>query len=168
MSVVLHEIGKEAGGLLYQSGFGNEFAKEALPGALPQGRNSPQRCWRCVTAQCGSNAAWPSAVATLFIPERRNPMLYADPFRISHRRAGSIFPPDRIAATFVPQQRGDKAAASATAPAPSTTMMPECERTQRGLRLLDRNHDHVVDESFPMRAASKSQLYRSQILSRVR
>lgn len=27
----------------YQSGFGNEFASEALPGALPVGRNSPQR-----------------------------------------------------------------------------------------------------------------------------
>ena len=30
--------------LNYQSGFGNEFATEALPGALPVGRNSPQRC----------------------------------------------------------------------------------------------------------------------------
>ena len=30
--------------LQYQSGFGNHFATEALPGALPQGRNSPQRC----------------------------------------------------------------------------------------------------------------------------
>jgi len=30
--------------LPYQSGFGNEFATEALPGALPVGRNSPQRC----------------------------------------------------------------------------------------------------------------------------
>ncbi len=29
---------------IYQSGFGNEFATEALPGALPVGRNSPQRC----------------------------------------------------------------------------------------------------------------------------
>jgi homogentisate 1,2-dioxygenase len=29
--------------LAYQSGFGNEFATEALPGALPVGRNSPQR-----------------------------------------------------------------------------------------------------------------------------
>ncbi len=29
--------------LPYQSGFGNEFASEALPGALPVGRNSPQR-----------------------------------------------------------------------------------------------------------------------------
>jgi homogentisate 1,2-dioxygenase len=27
----------------YQSGFGNQFASEALPGALPVGRNSPQR-----------------------------------------------------------------------------------------------------------------------------
>jgi len=29
--------------LAYQSGFGNSFATEALPGALPVGRNSPQR-----------------------------------------------------------------------------------------------------------------------------
>ena len=28
----------------YQSGFGNTFETEALPGALPIGRNSPQRC----------------------------------------------------------------------------------------------------------------------------
>src|SRR3546814_12332105 len=26
----------------YQSGFGNEFATEAVPGTLPHGRNSPQ------------------------------------------------------------------------------------------------------------------------------
>ncbi|MDQ8034410.1 homogentisate 1,2-dioxygenase [Bordetella genomosp. 1] len=30
--------------LQYQSGFGNACATEALPGALPQGRNSPQQC----------------------------------------------------------------------------------------------------------------------------
>jgi len=29
--------------LRYQSGFGNEYASEAIDGALPQGRNSPQR-----------------------------------------------------------------------------------------------------------------------------
>jgi homogentisate 1,2-dioxygenase len=29
---------------VYLSGFGNEFATEALPGALPVARNSPQRC----------------------------------------------------------------------------------------------------------------------------
>src|ERR1700677_1992141 len=28
----------------YMSGFGNSFETEALPGALPVGRNSPQRC----------------------------------------------------------------------------------------------------------------------------
>src|SRR3546814_9780594 len=30
--------------LQYQTGFGNNCATEALPGALPQGRNSPQTC----------------------------------------------------------------------------------------------------------------------------
>jgi homogentisate 1,2-dioxygenase len=30
--------------MTYQSGFGNEFASEALPGALPRGQNSPQQC----------------------------------------------------------------------------------------------------------------------------
>ena len=34
----------EAAPLRYGSGFGNHFATEALPGALPAGRNSPQRC----------------------------------------------------------------------------------------------------------------------------
>ena len=29
--------------LAYQSGFGNEFSTEALPGALPVGQNSPQK-----------------------------------------------------------------------------------------------------------------------------
>ena len=28
----------------YMPGFGNDHETEALPGALPQGRNSPQRC----------------------------------------------------------------------------------------------------------------------------
>lgn len=30
--------------LTYMSGFGNDFETESLPGALPQGQNSPQRC----------------------------------------------------------------------------------------------------------------------------
>jgi len=34
----------EDAGFSYQSGFGNGFETEALPGALPVGRNSPQRC----------------------------------------------------------------------------------------------------------------------------
>lgn len=37
-----HATGTD-GGLTYMSGFGNEFATEALAGALPIGQNSPQR-----------------------------------------------------------------------------------------------------------------------------
>ena len=37
------ESASPASPLSYQSGFGNSFATEALPGALPVGRNSPQR-----------------------------------------------------------------------------------------------------------------------------
>jgi homogentisate 1,2-dioxygenase len=35
--------GAGIGSLSYQNGFGNEFGTEALKGALPEGRNSPQR-----------------------------------------------------------------------------------------------------------------------------
>jgi homogentisate 1,2-dioxygenase len=38
-----HAAGTAGPVLRYQSGFGGHFATEALPGALPQGRNSPQR-----------------------------------------------------------------------------------------------------------------------------
>lgn len=37
---MIHHLNSER---RYQSGFGNEHATEAVPGALPQGRNSPQR-----------------------------------------------------------------------------------------------------------------------------
>ena len=36
--------GGRSAALGYLVGFGNHFATEALPGALPQGRNSPQKC----------------------------------------------------------------------------------------------------------------------------
>jgi homogentisate 1,2-dioxygenase len=36
-------VGQE-GPVDYLSGFGNGFETEALPGALPIGRNSPQKC----------------------------------------------------------------------------------------------------------------------------
>lgn len=36
-------VGAETQGLEYMTGFGNEFATEAVEGALPVGRNSPQR-----------------------------------------------------------------------------------------------------------------------------
>src|SRR2546430_16439264 len=42
----------------YHSGFGNHFATEALPGALPQGRNSPQRCAYGLYAEQFSGSAF--------------------------------------------------------------------------------------------------------------
>ncbi|BAU82200.1 homogentisate 1,2-dioxygenase [Streptomyces laurentii] len=37
------QAGKIAAALTYSTGFGNEHTTEAVPGALPEGRNSPQR-----------------------------------------------------------------------------------------------------------------------------
>lgn len=43
--------------LEYMTGFGNEFETEALPGALPKGRFSPQRCsYKLYTEQFSSTA----------------------------------------------------------------------------------------------------------------
>ncbi|WP_168788348.1 homogentisate 1,2-dioxygenase [Paraburkholderia aromaticivorans] len=42
----------------YQSGFGNEFATEALPGVLPVGRNSPQQVARGLYAEQLSGTAF--------------------------------------------------------------------------------------------------------------
>ena len=42
----------------YQSGFGNDFASEALPGVLPEGRNSPQRVARGLYAEQLSGTAF--------------------------------------------------------------------------------------------------------------
>ena len=44
--------------LTYQSGFGNEFATEAVPGALPIGRNSPQRVAHGLYAEQFSGTAF--------------------------------------------------------------------------------------------------------------
>ena len=44
--------------LKYQSGFGNEFATEAIAGALPQGRNSPQRVAHGLYAELISGTAF--------------------------------------------------------------------------------------------------------------
>jgi homogentisate 1,2-dioxygenase len=42
----------------YQSGFGNHFASEAVPGALPVGRNSPQRAPQGLYAEVLSGTAF--------------------------------------------------------------------------------------------------------------
>jgi len=44
--------------LQYQSGFGNEFASEALPGVLPLGRNSPQQAAYGLYAEQWSGTAF--------------------------------------------------------------------------------------------------------------
>jgi homogentisate 1,2-dioxygenase len=45
-------------GIGYQSGFGNEFASECVPGALPAGRNSPQRAPHGLYAELLSGTAF--------------------------------------------------------------------------------------------------------------
>lgn len=50
--------------LSYMSGFNNEFETEALPGALPQGRNSPQRCAYGLYAEQFSGTAFTAPNAT--------------------------------------------------------------------------------------------------------
>ena len=46
----------------YQSGFGNEFATEALPGALPHGQNSPQKAPYGLYAEQISGTAFTASI----------------------------------------------------------------------------------------------------------
>src|SRR5262245_51418001 len=48
----------------YQSGFGNEFATEAIPGALPVGQNSPQKAPYGLYAEQFSGSAFTSPRST--------------------------------------------------------------------------------------------------------
>ena len=89
--------------LRYQSGFGNEFASEAVPGALPQGRNSPQRPPHDLYTELLSGTAFtapradnrrtwlyrrqPSAVVKGYHP-------YAQPFWTTGAAGGVASPPD--------------------------------------------------------------------------
>jgi len=49
---------RRAQGLTYQSGFGNTFSSEAVKGALPIGRNSPQRAPKGLYAEVLSGSAF--------------------------------------------------------------------------------------------------------------
>lgn len=55
----------------YLSGFGNQFVSEAVPGVLPQGRNSPQRVARGLYAELFSGSAFTAPRA-----ENRRSWLY--------------------------------------------------------------------------------------------
>jgi homogentisate 1,2-dioxygenase len=72
----------------YMSGFGNEFATEALAGALPQGRNSPQRCPFGLYAEQFSGTAFtaPRAANRRSWLYRIRPAVTHQPFaRLAHR-----------------------------------------------------------------------------------
>ena len=91
--------------LLYQSGFGNHFASEAVPGALPEGRNSPQRVAHGLVAELVSGTAFtapraenrrswlyrrlPSVVTGAYAP-------YAQPRWTSGAASGVDVPPDPL------------------------------------------------------------------------
>ena len=68
--------------LHYQSGFGNEFASEAVAGALPIGRNSPQQAPRGLYTELLSGTAFTAARATnrRSWMYRRQPSVLADSY----------------------------------------------------------------------------------------
>lgn len=68
--------------LRYQSGFGNEFASEAVEGSLPIGRNSPQRVARGLYAELLSGTAFtaPRAANRRTWLYRRQPSVVTDAF----------------------------------------------------------------------------------------
>jgi homogentisate 1,2-dioxygenase len=69
--------------LRYQSGFGNQFASEALAGALPQGRNSPQQLAHGLFAELLSGSAFtaPRAQNQRSWLYRRRPSVVAGAYR---------------------------------------------------------------------------------------
>jgi homogentisate 1,2-dioxygenase len=90
--------------LAYQSGFGNEFATEALEGALPVGRNSPQRAPYGLYAEQLSGTAFtaPRADNRRSWLYRIRPAAMHEPFaRLDDRRIVSEFasvetPPNQL------------------------------------------------------------------------
>src|SRR3954463_3179405 len=83
----------------YQTGFGNEFATEALPGALPAHRNSPQRAPYGLYAEQLSGTAFtaPRAANKRSWLYRIRPAAMHQPFsRIDNGRVVSRF--DEVAA----------------------------------------------------------------------
>jgi homogentisate 1,2-dioxygenase len=86
-------------------GFGNEFATEAVPGALPQGRNSPQRVAHGLYAELMSGSAFtaPRADNRRSWLYRRQPSVvtgayqpYAQPLWTTGAAGGVVVPPDPL------------------------------------------------------------------------
>jgi homogentisate 1,2-dioxygenase len=105
----------------YLSGFGNHFATESIPGALPQGRNSPQRTAFGLYAEQLSGTAFtapraenrrswlyrlrPSAAHPPFTPYARETLLRSGPFHEAeptpNRLRWNPAPPPTDAVDFV-------------------------------------------------------------------
>jgi len=80
--------------LTYQSGFGNEFTTEALPGALPTGQNSPQRAPYALYAEQLSGTAFtaPRGANRRSWLYRIRPAAMHEPFRqLDNARIASRF-----------------------------------------------------------------------------
>ena len=71
--------------LAYMTGFGNSFETEALPDALPRGRNSPQRCAYGLYAEQLSGSAFT-------MPQHANERSWLYRIRPSVRHAGEFRP----------------------------------------------------------------------------
>ena len=69
----------------YMTGFGNSFETEALPGALPKGRNSPQRCPYGLYAEQLSGSAFT-------MPQHANERSWLYRLRPSVRHVGKFQP----------------------------------------------------------------------------
>src|ERR1700719_1105 len=85
---------EQSAALHYQSGFGNEFATEALTGALPEGQNSPQRAPFGLYAEQLSGTAFtaPRATTRRAWLYRIRPAAVPEPFRrIDNGRIESRF-----------------------------------------------------------------------------
>jgi len=91
--------------LRYQSGFGNEFATEAVSGALPQGRNSPQRAPHELYAELVSGTAFtaPRAENRRSWLYRRQPSVVSGAYQpyeqggwVSGVDRGSVMPPEPL------------------------------------------------------------------------
>lgn len=89
----------------YHSGFGNHFSSEAVPGTLPQGRNSPQNVARGLYAELFSGTAFtaPRAENRRTWLYRRRPSVHcgsyeahAQPHWKTGARDGVAVPPDPL------------------------------------------------------------------------
>ena len=92
-------------GFGYQSGFGNEFASQAIAGALPEGRNSPQRAPHDLYTELLSGTAFtaPRAENRRTWLYRRQPSVmiggyqpYAQPLWTSGAAGSQVVPPDPL------------------------------------------------------------------------